>query len=263
MNYFKQPLDYTQELKRKGIRGRRKAMAFKDYLEDVEMGDFNSERFYAEAWSVSKTAARNWIAEFKEEIDRFLGYWQLKNNEHYSSVKKQSDQSDQNKVTKEMSCNDGVHEENINTSDQSDQTEVTKAFNYNNNTNNASALFEGFYFIYRQFNTYAGSKREAKEVFINVDDVSHINLSRASILYLKDESVDKKVGAKKFLDNKIYLNYLDLHIKVLIEDVWVSGTYDVSKEVFTSSDGKDSKLTAMRIAERIGNHEIEFIKEVA
>jgi hypothetical protein len=260
MNYFKQPLDYTQELKSKGLNGRRKAMAFKDYLEDVEMGDFNSERFYAEAWRVSKTTARNWVLEFREEIDRFLGYWQLKNHEHYSYIKKQSDQYDQTHMTKETPTNNGVRGHCDNQHDQHDQTHMTKAFNISNNNNR---LAEDFFNIYRLNNgKFTGNRQDAIYEYINLDEsIEHKQLLFALSAY--KQSGEQMVGAAKFLRDKVYLSWMLVRTSVLIDGVWIDGNYDSKKEIFTDDNNKPYRLDVGRMTEKIGKSEIKFLREVA
>jgi hypothetical protein len=124
-------------------------------------------------------------------------------------------------------------------------------------------MFQSFYFIYRQFNRYAGNRNDAYESYKNVDDVSFKSLDVAAILYLKDQSVEKKVGAKRFLDDKIYLNYIDMNIEVLIDGSWVHGVYDTDKEVFISDHGKEYLFKASRFAEKLSEGEVRFVREVA
>ena len=68
MNYRVYRADYVNKLKRID-NNRKKAMAFMDYTDDVDMGNVNSIGFYADAWYVSKRTAWKWIKEFKENME--------------------------------------------------------------------------------------------------------------------------------------------------------------------------------------------------
>ncbi len=263
IHYKNYPTDYIDRLQGKGKR--HKARCFWEYYNDVQNKNINSFGFYAKSWGVDKPMSKGtvykWIGEFKHEIQRFYDAHLLLNNQHYSSVKKQSErQVNDSKTINEPQSMD------IPTVDKVKETvserQVNKALNIYNNNKTARALYEGFYFLYRQFNRYAGNKMEAVDSFVNVDDVDHNRLSIASMFYLKDMSVEKKVGVKKFLDNKVYLNYMEMYLRVLVDSVWLEGVYDTDKEVFTSK-GKTFKLEATKIAEKLTRNEIQFIKEVA
>lgn len=263
IHYKNYPTDYIDSLQNKGKR--LKARCFWEYYNDVQNKEVNSFGFYAKSWGVdkpmSKGTVHKWIGEFKDEIQRFYDSHLLLNNEHYISVKKQSERQVNDERTNEQPQTTTTP-----TFDKTDETvserQVNKALNINNNNKTARGLYDGFYFLYRQFNKYAGNKLEALDSFMNVDDVDHKRLSVASMFYLKDESVNKKVGVKKFLDNKIYLNYLEMHLKVFVNGGWLNGVYDTDNEVFIS-DGKEFKLTAIKLAEKFNKNEIKFLKEVA
>lgn len=262
IHYKNYPTDYIDSLQGQGKR--HKARCFWEYYNDVQNREVNSIGFYAKSWGadkpMSKGSVHKWIGEFRDEIHKFYDAHILMNNQHYTSVKKQSERQ-----VNALETFDSLQSTSIPSVEETERTaserQVNKALNINNN-NKARALYDGFYFIYRQFNKYAGSKLEGLESFSCVDDVSHKSLSVAAIFYLKDHSVDRKVGVKKFLDNKVYLNYLDLRLSVFFKGAWIDGVYDTENEVFISGEERYS-LQSTTIADKFGKDEIKFLKEVS
>ena len=263
MNYRIYPVDYVEELNKKGLNGAKKAMAFLSYWHCIEMGDYHSTRFHAKKWGVSPSTGHTWMKEFDDEIDLFRAHWDIKKQASDNNIKKLNEQNERSQSSKSSSYIDdesGICEL---PAEQIEQTQSSKELNINNNINSANGYFQGFYFLYRQFNKYAGSKNECEQAFANVDDADYKSLSIAAVLYLKDQSIDKKVGAKKFLENKIYLNYLDMNIRVFVGGQWLSGIYDPDNEVFIDADNKSYKLTAMKLAEKMEREEIQIMSGAA
>ncbi len=257
IHYKNYPTDYIDRLQGKGKR--HKARCFWEYYNDMQNKQVNSIGFYARSWQQNgKGTASRWVKEFKDEIQRFYDAHILLNNEHYSSVKNKTGRQGDDSNIEESPTTPSVKT----IQETKERRQRDEALNIYNNNKTARALYEGFYFLYRQFNRYAGNKLEAVDSFVNVDDVDHNRLSIASMFYLKDMSVEKKVGVKKFLDNKIYLNYMEMYLRVLVDSVWLEGVYDTDKEVFTSK-GKAFKLEATKIADKLTRNEIEFMKEEA
>lgn len=62
-------MDYVESLKEDGNRGIRKAMAFFVYLHNLEVGQHEAVRYYANVWSVSTATAWAWLKEFDSVID--------------------------------------------------------------------------------------------------------------------------------------------------------------------------------------------------
>jgi hypothetical protein len=263
IHYKNYPTDYIDALQSQGKR--HKARCFWEYYNDVQNREVNSIGFYAKSWGsdkpMSKGSVHKWVIEFRDEIQKFYDAHSLVNQQHYSSVKKQSERQVNGKRTEKRQQTQATpsFEKNMRTASE---RQVNKALNIYDN-NNAHAMFQSFYFIYRQFNKYAGNRNDAYESYKNIDDVSFKSLDVAAILYLKDQSVEKKVGAKRFIDDKIYLNYIDMKIEVLIEDTWTSGVYDTEKEVFVSDGGEEYSFKASRFAEKLSECEVRFIREVA
>ncbi|MDM5272094.1 hypothetical protein PGH07_07870 [Sulfurovum sp. zt1-1] len=263
IHYKNYPTDYIDDLQSQGKR--HKARCFWEYYNDVQNKAVNSIGFYCKSWGrdkpESKGTVHKWIIEFRDEIQRFYDAHILLNHQHYSYIKNQSERQ-----VNDLETFESLQSTNIPSVDKIECTaserQVNKALNISNIKNNARALYDGFYFIYRQFNRYAGNKLEGMESFVRVDDVSHKSLSVAAIFYLKDHNVDRKVGVKKFLDNKVYLNYLDLKISVFFQGKWMDGIYDPDKEIFMTGDDSYS-LPATTLADKFGKDEIKFLKEVA
>lgn len=263
IHYKNYPTDYIDGLQNKGKR--MKARCFWEYYNDVQNKEVNSFGFYAKSWGsgepMSKGTVHKWILEFRDEIQKHFDARSLMNTQHYTSVKKQSERqvNDGRTIEQPQSTTIPAFEE---VEETVSERQVNKALTINNNNKTARGLYDGFYFLYRQFNKYAGNKMEALGSFMDVEDVDHKRLSVASMFYIGDDSIERKVGVKKFLDNKIYLNYMNIFLKVLVDDEWLSGEYDTDSCVFTS-EGKQFKLEAIKIAEKFGKGELEFIREVA
>lgn len=90
--YANFPTQYADALRNKGQRP--KARAFWEYHYDMEKGERNSVRFYAQSWGVPKSTAADWITNFKEQIDLYHAAWHFKNKSHYSYTKNHPDTSD-------------------------------------------------------------------------------------------------------------------------------------------------------------------------
>ena len=231
MNYKTYPTDYVQELKSQGKR--KKSRAFMEYWDDMEHGDFNSLRFYAQSWEVGKSTVQRWQEEFNKESDLFISHWVLKNNRQNNYVKKtmgqQEDKWDTDKTKDFGVCEDGVGQQ------------WDKALNnYNNNTNNF--LFDkeylDFYFVYSRNTNYPGSKPDAYSSFSNRDTSIDIDLLKLSAMkYLNDKAVSKPVGVKKFIANEVYLPYLPKYMRVKSGDEWYEGIYNDKSYELKSRDG--------------------------
>lgn len=261
IHYKNYPTYYIDILQNKGKR--HKARCFWEYYNDVQNREVNSIGFYAKSWGLAKPMSKGtvhkWVDEFRDEIQRFYDAHLLMNHQHYNSVKNKSERQ-----VNGLETFDSIQDPNTPSFEQTERTaserQVNKALNINNNNNIARAMYDGFYFIYRQFNKYAGNKMEAMQSYVDIEDVNHKSLSVAAIFYLKDMNVERKVGAKKFLDNKIYLNYLDLRLSVLFDGKWMEGIYDNKNEVF-ESEGKKWRLPAVKLAEKFAKDEIKFLRE--
>lgn len=142
--YIMMPTGYIEELQQSGNRA--KSRAFMEYFIDMHNESVNSIRFYKESWGVSVGTVHNWIKDFSIEIEKFFTYWNLKNNSHYSSIKK----IDEHKMN--TSKNENEHQNNdkhsitsclskdvLNTSKNENEHELNKDTNSNNIDNNINA----------------------------------------------------------------------------------------------------------------------------
>jgi len=264
MNYASYPIDYIEELKRQGIKGRRKAMAFMMYHHDVQMEEVNSIRFYAEMWQIPKSTAMDWIKVFRDEIDRFHDYWILKNQTHYKNVRKKTGHNSDNNRTNKTINKEVVKEFRPKTELSSD-----KEFNiYDDNKELSSQNlrkdkreFDEVFFIYRANTKFAGKKDEAFEEYMKIKDkVSLKELLRAIVLYLRDPSVEKRYNLKNFLKNEVFYSYLPKRMKIKIDGEWIVGTYKDDISVFEGDNGFEGVLTADRLAELFNQGDLEFIR---
>ncbi|AZV46872.1 hypothetical protein C3L23_06170 [Nautilia sp. PV-1] len=265
MNYRIYPIDYVEELKQKGVKGRRKAMAFMSYSHDMQMDEVNSIRFYAELWEIPKSTAMDWIKEFRDEIERFYAFWPLKNETHYKSVRKKIGHSPDkirpadiplNRDYEQMSRTDDglVSDKEFNIYD--DDRDAVKI------SNKDRAKFNNLYFIYRMNTKYAGKKEEALKEYLKIkDEVSYDKLIRAAVLYLRDPNISKKYNLTNFLKNEIYLSYIPKRMRLKINGEWIEGEYKDDEQMFVGDNGFKGVLVPQRLAELFANKELEFIKE--
>ena len=265
MNYIKTPTDYVGELKSKGLR--QKAMAFQDYVDDMERGDHHSIRFYAKAWSIGKSTADRWIDDFKKEIDLFLAHWDIKNKKHYTSAKKQVGQMGHQEGDKRDSDKAQDNETYTLPMGQMGHQEGDKDFN-KDDTNSArmrERFFDDLFNIYNLNSDFPGSKADAYEVYMNTKlDVEHKDLVTAAVLYLHDPKREGKLNnLSNFLKNEVYINYMPKHIRVFTKGVWINGEYDRENQLFTSTAGDQQRVPPEIFTSKFTKGEIEFIHEDA
>lgn len=261
--YTSFPTVYTDTLRNKGHRG--KARAFWEYHYDMEKGEHNAVRFYAKSWGVSTSTSHAWIEDFKQQIDLYHDAWILKNKQHYSSVKKQTEHSEHfepNTNSTYKAKEIGTIED---TTEHSEQEHPNEALNLNNNNAGDKTFwgdkeFNDLFFIYGANTKYKGKKDEAYEVFKLID--TNVDLLKlASIKYLHDPETDgKRYNLTNFLKHQIYLSYLPKQMKLVLEGVERIGTYDEKNMIFASNN-KDfvGKLSAKRLIELYQSGNLEFI----
>lgn len=242
MNYKSYPTDYVQELNAKGLNGRRKAMAFMSYWNDMEHQETNAISFYQASWRVSRGTAWNWVQEFNKEIDLFLAHWSLRNRGHYSNVKNQVERELNNEMNDKDSYKkssipkqDSVCEDSHNIQNERiDERQLKQALNINDDDGaGLKREFDNLFFIYGQNGGFTGNKEKAFDFYIQMrDKVELKDLVKSISLYLRDDSVMKKWNIENFLRNEIYLTYIDIKIKMFSNDEWLYGRYDKEKEIF-------------------------------
>lgn len=243
MNYKLIPTDYYEELCNKGIKAAKKAEAFLSYCINGELGHYHAVRYYSKRWDVSTSTAHGWIKDFDKEIDLWASHWQLKNNQHYSSVK--------------------------NLTEQTEHSHPNKAFNINNNNISDERLFEDLFLIYAQNYNFPGKKSEAYEAYLKVKETAtYDQFKKAIFFYLHDPKHNfnqqaKLYNAKNFFKEGAYYSYIPKHISIKIDDQWITGVYDTDTYIFTASTGEPSRLPDEVFKKKFANGELEFIREVA
>ena len=254
---------YADNLRNKGQRA--KARAYWEYHYDMEVGEFNSVRFYHKSWSVAISTAHSWIEDFKKEIDKYYAGWWLKNQQHYSSVKNQPEQSehqDPNETNTYKALKIGECE---NTPERCEQSDQNEALNLYDNDNSArlqywnDPKFNDLFFIYGMNTKFKGKKEEAYEAYKRVQ-VDHELLKLSAVNYLHDKSRNNKYyNLTNFLKNDVYVSYMPKRLEIKIGEVWVLGTYDEEKQVFTADNGDQHGLGSKRLVEMYSEQVLRFI----
>lgn len=254
INYRMYPIDYINELMQGGKRKR--AMAFMSYWHDMEMGDHHSVGFYAKAWDVSKSTAWDWIREFKKECDLFDDGRTLKNNQHYSYAKNQTERNERSQPNEP----NGIKARNIGQSEEvaerTEREQPNEEFNIDDN--NTRARFQNIFFIYKMNGVSTGKREEAIKEYMNHIHIEDKEMIRAIYLYTHDRNNEYKYNLKNFLSNQEYLKYISTHMRVLVEGSWLIGNFDDGREVFTTVDGKEFALTIKRLAEKMALGELKI-----
>lgn len=259
MNYKTYPTDYVQQLKReRGIRGRKKARAFMEYWDDMEHGDHNSERFYANSWDTSNRTAHIWIKEFMQEIDLFLSHWTIRNKQHYSYAQKQSKQE-----VSEVSTSES---HNIGNDGNYSIQEVSEVFNINNNKSKAQFFdknFEDMYFRCRYSNKYTGNKESAYIEYQNHLHVTHNDMAYAYMIHSNDPQTNGKIyNLTNFMKNQAYLNYLNPQIEINKDGAKIIGYYNQSKGTVNTDDNLQYTITKEKFASMVASGEITITSKM-
>jgi len=258
MNYKSYPTDYVQELNaNRGVTGRKKSRAFMEYWNDMEHGEHNSYGFYAKSWDISKSTCFAWIEEFMKEAELFLAHWHIRNKQHYSYAKNQTE--------RQPNETNGYKAQNIGNVEDTQERQPNEALNIYNNNNTKSWTFDknfiDLYFIYGANTKFKGRKDEAFEEFqhVNID----INLLKlASVKYLHDpETQGKRYNLTNFLKNEIYLSYMPKKIRLVLDGISRTGTYDDKTMLFKSeSDSFVGQISAARLVELYEAKALDFLK---
>ena len=266
MNYRIYPVDYVEELNRKGLSGAKKAMAFLSYWHCVEFGDYHSTRFHAKKWGVSPSTGFTWMKEFDHEIDLFRAHWDIKNKASESNIKKLDEQNERSQSSKTSTNTIGHNVVYKEVAEQNEHHQSSKDFNiYNNNSACDERLFLDLFSIYNMNTKFPGSKEKAFAAYKNMySEVNHKSLIKAVVFYLHDPKREGKLNnLENFLKNEIYDNYLPKHIRVFTSGQWLEGTYNRDTEVFTPVNGEAMRLLSDILTSKFSKGELEFIREVA
>lgn len=239
MNYIMLPVDYIRGL-RTSVRGRTKARAFMEYFDDLELGDHHSVQFYATSWGVSKSTAHDWLKDFRHETDRFLNYWILKNEQHYSYAKNQTERTERQQPNEAFNSNvDDAREVNY-------MTDIE---------------FSDLCFIYSMNGGTVGKKMEVYEVYksVNVDPDS---LKMASMEYLHSDVFKGHYNLKNFLSNDTYLKYMPKRVSINYDGRWVDMDYHSDTGELIADNGAKGMLTANAMMQKYKDGSLKFIKPV-
>ena len=273
--YKSYPSDYVRWLKQNGKR--KKASAFMEYFDDSENNEHFSISFYANSWGVSKSTAWHWIQEFKQEINKFNIYWDLKNKQKSSqnSPQNNSSKTSQKKFVRTQTERQSNDLENHNTSKAPENSSIcdlrknlaerqpNEVYNIYDDDNKDDSLrdkhFYDLFFIYRQNYKFAGKRENAYQEYKKIKEtIDYEQLKRAIIFYLHDPEIEKRYNFANFLKNQVYLYYIPKKLKVKIKDEWKIGTYNDKEQVFQANDGYIGLLTPERLAELFAKGELEF-----
>jgi len=256
INYIIMPIDYVRELNNKG--NRKKASAFMEYFNDMDMDDINAIRFYAKSWEVSHTTVMRWVDEFKHEIERFFSLWQLKNSAYNSSIKK----------TMFHQCDTDVPKDIEQTTEKSSFKknsvppvfhECSKVFNINNNKQKRfDKNFEDMYGKCRFSNKYTGNKEQAyEEYMLNHQHISHIDMAYAYMIHSNDPQTNGKTyNLTNFMKNQAYLNYLKPKIEIKKGEKLIVGYYDQSLGTVITDENIQYTITKEKFASMVASGEI-------
>lgn len=90
------PIAYIESLQSKG--NREKARCFSEYAIDLDRGRIGSYGFYSKSWIKSKETTYRWVAEFKDEIEKFHNSCIRKNDEKIEKMQVKKNQKSQTKA---------------------------------------------------------------------------------------------------------------------------------------------------------------------
>lgn len=263
MNYILMPIDYVRELNNKAQR--KKASAFMEYFNDMDLDDINAIRFYAKSWEVSHTTVLRWIDEFKLEINKFFSLWQLKNNAYNSSVKKTMFQECSNDVpsNRQQSTTTSTFQ-NIDVPEE--LHECSKVFNINNNKSKAQFFdknFEDMYLRCRYSNKYTGNKESAYLEYQNHLHVTHNDMAYAYMIHSNDPQTNGKTyNLTNFMKNQAYLNYLNPQIEINKDGKKIIGYYNQSKGTVSTDDNLQYTITKEKFASMVASGEITITSKM-
>jgi len=263
------PIDYVRGLKNSG--NRKKAMAFLDYWDDFEVGEFGSERFYAKNWNIGNATAHRWIKEFDYEIDLFINHWKLKNQQHYNKIlyDEQVQDEAQGKYVKiqmermeqlersSWSSQEPPKNRDFKTSNEAkSKTQVNEVFNNTTTTSDhlTDQNFNELLFVYRCNGGNSQNTAETYEAYKrSLQEIKDVKLLKVAIIkYLQDSKLENKVWFKRFLEEKIYQKYLKPHYKLItLDGKEIFGAYDEEVEKFYTDDKKAFPIDKSKFYELI------------
>ena len=269
MNYISVPVDYVRALKTKGVRGRERARAFMEYFDDLDSGDHHSVGFYAESWGVSKSTAHDWLKEFRHEKDRFFNFWVIKNGQHYSYAKNQTERTERqqpNEPTAEESQKIGVYKY---TTERTERQQPNEVFNINV-VDSAGARasmydcitdpeFSDLCFTYSMNGGTVGKKPDAYEVYktIHADPDS---LKIAAMEYLHTSQHKGHYNLKNFMMNDAYMKYMPKRVSIMHQGQWVDMDYDIETGTLRTDNGSTGSITPKMMIKMFKDGELKFIK---
>jgi hypothetical protein len=258
------PSDYINSLKASGKR--EKARAFMEYYTDMHEGEVNSLSFYAKSWGKKgKGTVSKWISEFRDEIDKYHSYWQLKNNSHHHNVTNKSGRKTDGKWTGKDSI--APKKQGFEKSEWTiGGRKVDQDFNSKPIVDEEEGKADLNDIGYRQLTTTYSLARgyvkadEAYEHYRRVKQIVPTKLIlKAAIDYLNDDAVENKYGLTKFLKNMIFMQYIPEFKDITIHGKQrVHGTYKQHEALFVTSEGKAIPMKMERFVELLSSGSVEF-----
>lgn len=264
MNYIMVPVDYIRGLRHSGVRGRVKARAFMEYFDDLELGDHHSVGFYATSWDVSKSTAHDWLKDFRHETDRFLNYWILKNEQHYTHAKNQTERNERfkpNEMNDNKRQNIGVCET---PTERNERQQPNEVFNSNvvvarEDNYMTDMEFSDLCFIYSMNGGTVGKKMEVYEIYkrVNVDPDS---LKMAAMEYLHSDVFKGYYNLKNFLSNDTYLKHMPKRVSINYDGKWIDMDYNSDNGELIADNGAKGSLNAKAMMQKYKDGSLKFIK---
>lgn len=276
--YAMVPTEYFERLQGEGKR--EKARAFLEYFLDMHNDATNSIRFYQKSWNLTSTGSTHkWIKEFKLEISKFFTYWELKNEQHYNSVKNQSEHKvntnknqNEQQNNKTTTINKANEIKQINTKKKQSEQDMNKVPN-TNNTNNINAESED------SAKKYSSNKYSANfEILWNRYDKKTSNKGRSQTFYKrrwKNTDIKILIEAIDKYKNKTDITYLkdfDGFLNGLIDSyipkrAWIKDRYKNkhigwfydNENLFVTDNLKKLKIESCNIAEYIQEKRFGYI----
>jgi hypothetical protein len=262
------PMEYIKELKNAGKR--KKARAFFEYFDDIELEEDNSTTFYAKSWEVSKSTAWEWVQEFANVTDNIQALRKLKTDRHNTFAKKSAERLPRSKRKKEasQSTENTTSQENSREAAEKQAREGIRSISIGNNSSSVlfyDAGFEDMFFGCRISNKKVGKKEEIYQEYQQHKHINHKNMRFAYLCYLSDRQAaknDRYFGLVNFMKNQVYLNYLNARVKIELGDKVVEGVYD--KEAGKLINGDEFyTLTHERFIELMKNDKITLLRTEA
>ena len=268
------PTDYVSELRNSAQR--KKSRCFIEYFYDMEVGEHNSYGFYAKSWDVGKGTAHRWVKEFNEALEIFDAARELKRQTHY---KKAVEKDDVFLCPKSNGTNGTILMERMERNQEPMKSSVLKSsgtngtidveqsfININNKENETPFLDKEFLRFINEIKLSIKNVGNSTSIYKSYSKVQHLldlkTLSKIYRLYSQETNESNKVGLSKFLDDYMFLSYVQPVIKINLETEIIEGTYDKEKEILNTNN-RSLQLTFDRYSELNLSNCIQTIRYIA